>query len=146
MGSRRTRFTQSPMLQTELCRDPSLTVAFPLYLDVARRDSDFLKDGRQTVSPSHVAQCGLTRPMGRLHPQQARLSQLPEAARGAASLGRSRGTWSKVSALLGGPSADGRCALPVQARRTQNRTLTLRGEKGRETSLGTQALLQALYS
>ena len=120
-GQGGTRFTQSPTLQTELCRDPSLTVAFPLYLDVARRDSDFLKDGRQTVSPSHVAQCGLTRPMGRLHPQQARLSQLPEAARGAASLGRSRGTWSKVSARCweGRPlTADALCLCKRGGHRT----------------------------
>ena len=63
-GQRGTRFTQSRTLQTELCRDPSLTVAFLLYLDVARRGSDFLKDGRQTVSPSHTVQCGLAEAHG----------------------------------------------------------------------------------
>ena len=94
-GQRGTRFTQSRTLQTELCRDPSLTVAFLLYLDVARRGSDFLKDRRQTSLRHTLSSVVWPKPTGRLHPQQARLSQLPEAGRRSASLRRSPGTWSK---------------------------------------------------
>ena len=118
-------------------------LCFSLYLDAARWDFHFVKDERQTIFPSQIFQCSLTK----AHPwevssAQSWLSQLrPVTPPGVERrlLGGAENSWSKRLHRLCWkclPRNNVRGSLLMQTQRIQNnRALILQDKKGKEINL-----------